>query len=166
MTPSAQSDAHAAAEPVAGLPFDRPDCARVGATLLRGAPEMVVCTRLGNPPLRFKGQLLTHHWMRVTPETLIEVKLWERAKKQVVVAHSSPASGQIASNAVQQSDLTAACAYLEDICANFSVSFEVGEEPTLPWAHVHLHLWFGQQFERLCADVLNDWQSISTEQEQ
>lgn len=147
--------------PVSPHPFDGP---RLGSSLTGGVREMIVCTRHGNPPLRFKGRLLTHHWMRMERDTILQVRLWQQNKTQLVLGYSIVANGQIGSDARQVPDVAAASDHLEAVCAAFAPSDLEARE--VPWADVHFHLCFGQHFAVLVADVLNDWQSLPTVQEQ
>lgn len=139
--------------------------ARRGSELRHGEPQMVVCTRHGNPPLRFKGFILSRHWVSMSAEKTLKVDLFKRLKGNLVLSHSIISGTQIAIDALQLPDVATAAGHLEAVCAQLDATVIGTHEGALPWADAHFHLCFGQCFAMLIADVLDDWQSLFTLQE-
>lgn len=137
------------------------ESARRGAVLISGMPEMIVCARQGNPPLRFKGRLLTHHWAHMSWEHSINVDLFQRLKHQLVLSYSVVSGSKIASHAVQMPDMHSATKHLETTCDTFATAKIDPGTDSLASVDMHFRLCFGQHFALLIADVLNDWHSLS-----
>lgn len=43
-----------------------------------GVDKIVILTRLGKPPLRFKGCRLTHHCIQLSHDKQVQVELWQQ----------------------------------------------------------------------------------------
>lgn len=136
--------------------------AHSGSDLCPGAPEMIVCARHRNPPLRFKGCVLSRHWLQTSSGETLKVDLYQRLKGNFVLSYSVASRGQIASDAVQMADINAASLHLENTCAKLDAPHFGAQQGALPWAEAHFYLCFGQYFAVLIADVLDDWQSLFT----
>ncbi|MEO0745828.1 MAG: hypothetical protein AAFY49_10805 [Pseudomonadota bacterium] len=119
--------------------------------------EIVVLTRQGKPPLRFKGCLLTRHQVALSSHLDITVELWRRPKKGFVISYSYLDGARVGSKAIQISDLDEATDCLENVCANLETLAIKGGHADQLWTELHLHLCFKQHFHVLVADVLADW---------
>lgn len=129
----------------------------VGPAAIPPACEIVVLTRQGKPPLRFKGCLLTRHEMSLSDHMDIMVELWRQPRKGFVVSYSYLDGSRVGSKAIQISDLDEATDCLENVCANLESLSMKSDQPDRLWTDLHLYLCFKQHFLVLVADVLSDW---------
>lgn len=130
-----------------------------------GVDKIVVLTRLGKPPLRFKGCRLTHHSIQLSYDKQIQVELWQQRSGGFAICYSTLAEGVIGSRVIQVCNLAEANDCLENICTN--VANPVVRTAPVPhlWTELYQELCFKQQFSLLVADVLSDWSVLPQLQE-
>ncbi|MEL6838804.1 MAG: hypothetical protein AAFP85_05895 [Pseudomonadota bacterium] len=78
--------------------------------------EIVVQRRVGQPPLRFKGQRIAHLRRVVTSNVTIFIDVWARRKGDYVVVHSDLADGSLRQDARIVSDIADVAEHLEGLC--------------------------------------------------
>lgn len=136
-----------------------------GANLIQQAPEIVVLSRYGKPPLRFKGCRLTRHWARLSSENQISIELWQQINKGFVVSYSIFDAGRFGWKSIQVSNGAEAADCLENVCANLDPAAIRVHEKNWLWVDLHFRLCFAQRFNLLVSDVLTDWHSLPVLQE-
>ena len=145
--------------------FDRAMRGATGSSIDAPDWEIVVLSRPGKPPLRFKGHRLTGHHRLLWNGLPIKVALWQQAKKGFVISYSYLVGSRVSDRAIQVSDLDEATDCLENVCASLDTSRLMAGNADRLWLDLQLHLCFRQHFQLLVADVLADWHFIPQLQE-
>ena len=125
-----------------------------------GPWEQQVVRRLGNPPLRFNGRRLSHHWRAFSPEGQLEITLWERRQKGFVLGISRLQDKQLRPDAAQLKTLGDAADCLEALCQGQPQAQEAQDHLLTVISDLHQTLPFSQQFALLVGDVLSDWDAM------
>lgn len=129
-----------------------------GSVICACAAALVVTARIGNPPLRFVGRQMTHHWQRLYDGDVLSIWLWQRKKSGYVVAHSVFADGVIKTQSRVVASLPEAMTYLEGTCAALPIDTPAPAGPFINTLLVtQKMLTFRQVFGALAGEVLSIW---------
>ena len=121
---------------------------------------IAVLARVGKPPLRFKGRMITRRELdfgHPTSPTPLRIELWEKAKTGFVLSFSQIEKGQIALSSHSFLTLPEARDFLERRCQDLTVADLKAVDVDSLLHHLQLLLCFRQRFGLLVSDVLAQW---------